>query len=722
MVKSAEATLDSVCDKLARRYPGEEALLQRAHSLVARVDAGLATRGVEACDLLADLRLDPPALAAAMVAELAIDGRLAADELREQLGADTQALVEGVLRVATFRWDRLDADVAESLRKMFIAVAADVRVVIVALALRLRDMRGLRSRPDDQRRHVARETLEIYAPLANRLGIFQLKWELEDLALRELEPDIYRQIGAALAARRDERTGFIHEAIDVLEKKLAEVEIAGKISGRPKHIYSIYKKMLRKRVGFDEIYDVSAVRVLVDSVPDCYAVLGIVHSLWTPISGEFDDYIAKPKPNGYQSLHTAIVGPGGRPLEVQIRTHEMHTFGEYGVAAHWAYKESRKAGRDADAKFNFLRQLMDWQKEVVDPRDIVASLKTDIFQDQVYVFTPGGDVFDLPLGATPVDFAYRVHTGVGHRTRGALVNGTIVPLDHKLATGDRVEILTHKKEQPSRDWLNPQLGYVVTSGARQKIRQWFRQQGREAAIQQGRESLERELRRLGIDRPRFEDYVALVPKISSVDDLLAAIGFGDIATASVATKVLDAERALASAEAEAEAARLAALAPVPEPKKAPASRPAAAAGGVSIDGVDGVLSHPARCCTPVPGDDVIGYITRGRGIAIHRRDCPNIVSSPEPERFIEISWGQNRSRYPATIAIQASDRVGLLRDISEVFADLGVSMTQTTVTTNRKDQSALITAVLEVSSNEQLVRILGRIERVPSVLKARRQR
>ncbi|MBK9757434.1 MAG: bifunctional (p)ppGpp synthetase/guanosine-3',5'-bis(diphosphate) 3'-pyrophosphohydrolase [Nannocystis sp.] len=722
MVKPAEATLDSVCDKLSRSYPGEAPLLQRAHAAVARVDADAATRGIEACDLLADLRLDPPALAAAMVAELAIDGRLALPDIREQLGEDTQGLVDGVLRVATFRWDRLDADVAESLRKMFIAVAADVRVVIVALALRLRDMRGLRSRPDEQRRHVARETLEIYAPLANRLGIFQLKWELEDLALRELEPDIYRQIGAALAARRDERTGFIHEAITVLEQKLAESEIAGKISGRPKHIYSIYKKMLRKRVGFDEIYDVSAVRVLVDTIPNCYAVLGIVHSLWTPISGEFDDYIAKPKPNGYQSLHTAIVGPGGRPLEVQIRTQEMHTFGEYGVAAHWAYKESRKAGRQADAKFNWLRQLMDWQKEVVDPRDIVASLKTDIFQDQVYVFTPGGDVFDLPLGATPVDFAYRVHTNVGHRCRGALVNGQIVPLDHKLATGDRVEILTHKKEQPSRDWLSPQLGYVVTSGARQKIRQWFRLQGRDAAIQQGRESLERELRRLGIDRPRFEDYVALVPKISSVDDLLAAIGFGDIATASVATKVLDAERAAAAAEAEAEAARVAAAAPPPEPKQAAPSRPAAAAGGVSIDGVEGVLSHPARCCTPVPGDDVIGYITRGRGIAIHRRDCPNIVSSPEPERLIDISWGQNRSRYPATIAIQASDRVGLLRDISEVFADLGVSMTQTTVTTNRKDQTALITAVLEVSSNEQLVRILGRIERVPSVHKARRQR
>ena len=718
MVKPAEASLDSVADKLARSHPEGPPLLRAAYAAAHAIDPAAAEAGLAACDLLADLRLDPPALAAAMVAGVAGDGRSFADEL----GKDTQALVDGVGRVATFRWDRLDADVAESLRKMFMAVAADVRVVIVALALRLRDMRGLRARPDDERRRVARETLEIYAPLANRLGIFQLKWELEDLALRELEPEIYKEIGQALAAKRDERTGYIQEAKDALEKTLADAGIDAKISGRPKHIYSIYKKMQRKRVGFDEIYDVSAVRVLVDTIPNCYAVLGVVHSLWTPISGEFDDYIAKPKSNGYQSLHTAIVGPGRRPLEVQIRTHEMHQFGEYGVAAHWAYKENRKTARLADEKFNWLRQLIDWQKEVTDPRELVESLKTDIFHDQVYVFTPGGDVVDLALGATPVDFAYRIHTNVGHRTRGALVNGQIVPLDHKLATGDRVEILTHKNQQPSRDWLNPQSGYVVTSSARQKIRQWFRLQGRDAAIQQGRESLEREFKRLGIDRPKLEEFVALFPNLTSVDDLLAAVGFGDIATSTVATRALDAERAVteaAAAEAARAAALAAALAPTPETKKT--GKPAAA-GGVSIDGTDGVLSHPARCCTPVPGDDVIGYITRGRGIAIHRRDCPNIISTSEPERLIEIAWGEHRSRYPATILVQATDRVGLLRDISDVFADLGVSMSHTNVTTNKKDHTATITATLEVSSNEQLLRILHKVERVPSVLKARRQR
>ncbi|MCY1004930.1 bifunctional (p)ppGpp synthetase/guanosine-3',5'-bis(diphosphate) 3'-pyrophosphohydrolase [Nannocystis pusilla] len=730
MVKAAESNLDSLREKIAGRYSDGAVLVGKAHALAEAGDAAAAQRGVVASDMLTELRLDPPALAAAMVADAAISGTIKLEAIGEALGADTQAIVDGVRRVATMRWDRTAGDDGESLRKMFMAIAADVRVVIVALALRLRDMRALRSLADEaERRRIARETLEIYAPLANRLGIFHLKWELEDLCLRELEPDIYRQIGAALAAKRDERDGMIRDAILTLQARLEEAGIHGKISGRPKHIYSIYKKMQRKRVSFAEIYDVSAVRVLVDSVPDCYAVLGIVHGLWTPIAGEFDDYIARPKPNGYQSLHTAIVGPGGRSLEVQIRTAEMHQFGEYGVAAHWAYKESRKAGRLADAKFNWLRQLIDWQKEVTDPHDMVESLKTDIFQDQVYVFTPGGDVIDLPVGATAVDFAYRVHTDVGHRCRGALVNGQIVPLDHKLQTGDRVEILTQKTPQPSRDWLSPQLGYVITSSARHKIRQWFRQQGREAAIVQGRESLERELKRVGIERPRHDEYVKLFANHNTPEELFSAIGFGDIATQAVAAKILDAERAQQeAAKLAAEAARLAAAAtsshsaPVPEASpKRPTSKPAAA-GGVSVEGQAGVLSHPARCCTPVPGDAVIGYITRGRGIAIHRRDCPNILSSPEPERLIEIAWGnENRRRYPVTVLIQGSDRIGLLRDIVEVFADLGINVSGTTVTTNKKEQSASISATLEVSSNEQLVRVLAKIERVPGVERARRQ-
>ncbi|HRI07692.1 MAG TPA: TGS domain-containing protein, partial [Nannocystaceae bacterium] len=424
--------------------------------------------------------------------------------------------------------------------------------------------------------------------------------------------------------------------------------------------------------------------------------------------------------NGYQSLHTAVVGPGGKALEVQIRTAEMHQLGEFGVAAHWRYKENRRANRLADERFNWLRQLMDWQKDVTDPRDFVESLKTDIFQDQVYVFTPTGDVIDLAVGATPVDFAYRVHTSVGHRCRGALINGQIVPLDHKLQTGDRVEILTHKGEQPSRDWLNPQLGYVHTGSARQKIRQWFRQQGREAAIVQGQGLLERELRRAGLERYKTDDVAALVEQRG--EDLLAAIGYGDTTSGAVVAKVLDHEREQARQQKLAEEA--AALTAPPEPTRRQVQAAAKAKGGaagVSIAGVSDILSHPARCCTPVPGDPVIGYITRGRGVAIHRRDCPNIVSSPEPERLIEVDWGHARGRtYPVPITVVGRDRPGLMRDILDVISDFGVNLGHASMSANKREGTATLSATLEVQSNEQVVRILNKIERVADVDRARR--
>ncbi|MCA9719619.1 MAG: bifunctional (p)ppGpp synthetase/guanosine-3',5'-bis(diphosphate) 3'-pyrophosphohydrolase, partial [Myxococcales bacterium] len=637
------------------------------------------------------------------------DGALELEEIGARYGEDVRELVDGVRRLGRMRWDKLDASQAESMRKMFLAMAADVRVVIVALALRVRDMRALGERSTEERRRQARETLEIFAPLANRLGIFLLKWELEDLSLRELEPEIYRDLGKQLAQKRIERTAFIDEVIGVLRARLAEAGITGvSISGRPKHIYSIYKKMQRKQVGFDEIYDVSAVRVIVDRVEQCYAALGVVHSLWTPIPGEFDDYIARPKGNGYQSLHTAVAGPGGRGVEVQIRTHEMHYLGEYGVAAHWRYKEGNKSSRLADEKFNFLRQLMDWQKDVSDPRELVDSLKTDIFQDQVYVFTPQGDVVDLPRGATPVDFAYRIHTSVGHRCRGALVNGQIVPLDHKLKTADRVEILTHKRAQPRRDWLNPQLGYVHSPSARQKIRHWFRQQGRDDAITQGRELLDRELKRAGVERPRYEEIAAQLGH-ERVDDLLAAVGFGNMTSQTVATKYLDAEAAKRPA-------------PPPEPPPPPRApeRPRKTKG-VSVGGVDDILSRPARCCTPVPGDKVVGYITRGKGIILHRQDCPNIISHPEPERLVDVEWGrEGRETYPVTFLIEALDRPGAMRDITTVAADMSVNMSSLRFT-DRKDGTAVIELVLEVRSNDQVVRLLNKFERVPAVVRARRR-
>ena len=724
MVKASESTtFEAIAERVAGHYDAAAAaLLGRARDLVAPRDPDGLAAALPAADLLAGLRVDPPAVAAALVVQAAIDGAVDGEAIRAALGDEVAALCDGVRKLVLMRWDRLDGGAVESLRKMFLAIAADVRVVLVALALRLQDMRGLREEAGGERRRIARETLEIYAPLANRLGIFALKWELEDLCLRELEPEIYKEISAGLAATREQREGLIAEAIGALRQRLAEAEIDGKISGRPKHIYSIYKKMQRKRVGLDEIYDASAVRVIVDEVPHCYAALGLVHSLWTPISGEFDDYIAKPKGNGYQSLHTAVIGPGGRALEIQIRTQEMHQLGEFGVAAHWRYKENRRANRLADERFNWLRQLMDWQKEVTDPRDFVESLKTDIFQDQVYVFTPTGDVIDLSVGATPVDFAYRVHTSIGHRCRGALVNGQIVPLDHKLQTGDRVEILTHKAEQPSRDWLSPHLGYVHTASARHKIKAWFRQQGREPAIAQGRDLLERELKRAGLERVKVEDAAAIV-EARGVDELLAAIGFGDTTSAGVVARVLDVERERARQQRLHEEA--AAVAANPEPTRRQAQAAAKAKGGaagVSIAGVSDILSHPARCCTPVPGDPVVGYITRGRGVAIHRRDCPNIVSSPEPERLIEVDWGHARGHtYPVPIAVLGRDRPGLMRDVLDVISDFGVNLGQASVSTNKREGTATIAAVLEVQSNEQVVRILNKIERIADVERARRQ-
>ncbi|MCA9707682.1 MAG: bifunctional (p)ppGpp synthetase/guanosine-3',5'-bis(diphosphate) 3'-pyrophosphohydrolase, partial [Myxococcales bacterium] len=594
---------------------------------------------------------------------------------------------------------------SENLRKMFLAMASDVRVVLIVLADRVHRMRTMGDLTRAQCDTLAHETMEVFAPLANRLGIWQIKWELEDLAFRQLQPDTYREIGKLLAEKRAARRDSIEQVMGVLQRKLAEADIPAQIMGRPKHIYSIYKKMKRKGLGFEEIYDVSAVRVLVEELGQCYAVLGLVHGLWSPISGEFDDYIAKPKSNFYRSLHTAVVGPGGRNLEVQIRTHKMHEESEYGIAAHWRYKEGNKANRRFDEKINWLRQLMEWQKDVTDPSDLAASLKTDVFGDQVYVFTPTGEVLDLPQGATPIDFAYRIHTQVGHRCRGAKVGGQIVTLDYELQTGDRVEIITAKNAKPSRDWLNPHLGYVKTAGARAKIRQHFRAQARDTSIGQGRDLVDRELRRLGVEASY--DRVAQLCGYDDTPEFLARLGFGDVSTQHVASRLLEAERERKQAQA-----------PVAAPR--PARKPRATSG-VSIGGVDDVMSSPAKCCHPVPGDPVIGYVTRGRGLVIHRRDCPNVQSHPEPERLMEVDWGATLGDvYPVKVQVQAADRAGLLRDIAEVVSREGVNMRSASADDPGKDGQATLWATLDIRGSEQLLRVLSRIEQLPYVRSVRR--
>jgi len=704
MADRTQVTADQLEQRLAEAYPDEEraAATQALHATVALRSASALNRATDVATLLLDLRLDAPTITAGLLLGHPGDP----GPFEERFGTEVVGLLEGVQRLEQIEWDHLEREAAENLRKMFLAMASDVRVVLIALADRVHLMRTMGDQTAAHCDKLANDTMEVFAPLANRLGIWQVKWELEDLAFRQLEPKTYREIGKLLAEKRAERRAAIDEVMRVLERELARADIPAQIMGRPKHIYSIYKKMHRKGLGFEEIYDVSAVRVLVEELGQCYAVLGLVHGLWSPIRGEFDDYIAKPKSNFYRSLHTAVVGPGGRNLEVQIRTQHMHEQSEYGIAAHWRYKEGNRANRRFDEKINWLRQLMEWQKEVTDPADLAASLKSDVFGEQVFVFTPTGEVIDLPQGATPIDFAYRIHTQVGHRCRGAKVGGQIVTLDTELQTGDRVEIITAKNAKPSRDWLNPHLGYVKSAGARAKIRQHFRAQARDTSIGQGRDLVDRELRRLGVEAGY--DRVAQLCGHDDTTEFLARLGFGDVSTQHVASRLLEAER---ERKKETE--------PPPAAKPSAPKRPASPTG-VSIGGVDDVMSSPAKCCHPVPGDPVIGYVARGRGLIIHRRDCPNLRNHPEPERLMDLEWGSKLDeRYPVKIQVLASDRAGLLRDIADVVSREGVNMRSASADGSEGGHASL-TATLEIRGSDQLLRVLSRLEQLPYVHSVRR--
>jgi GTP pyrophosphokinase len=661
--------------------------------------------------ILAELCLDSPTVAAGLLHDVVEDSLISVEDLERDFGAEVSSLVDGVTKLGEIELSKMggltfDEKESESLRKMFLAMFRDVRVVLIKLADRLHNMRTLSSLPEDRRQRIARETLEIFAPLANRLGIWQWKWELEDLGFRYLNPRRYREIAQLVAERRAARERDIQHYIDILCQKLAEEDIpSDHISGRPKHIYSIHRKMERKGLPFDQIHDMRGVRVIVDSVAQCYRVLGIVHGLWRPIPGEFDDYIATPKDNMYRSLHTAVVADDGKTLEVQIRTHDMDETAEYGIAAHWRYKEGRKQ-RDLEfeQKISWLRQLMEWRQDVTDASEFVASLKTDVFQDRVYTFTPKGDVIDLPTGSTPIDFAYHIHTEIGHRCRGAKVNGKLVGLDYQLKNGDQVSILSAKRGGPSRDWLNPVLGYVKTSRARSKIRQWFRRQDRDKNVAQGRELLERELKRLDVAGMAHER-VAQLFQHDKLGDFLAALGYGDVNSQQIATRIIEAER---QEKAKEEALKLPTL-----------PQPTVVGEGVTVRGTGGLLTHLARCCSPVPGDDIIGYVTRGRGVTVHRRDCPNMLRVDEPERMIEVGWGAEKQTYPVTIQIMAYDRSGLMRDIAALVAAADINVTSLNVTTVKN--IATFHATLEISDVAQLSSVLTRIERLPNVVEARRQ-
>ncbi len=742
-------TLDELIERLPRTYSEEDIqyirkafqMANEAHADTPRASGEpyiihpLAVAGI-----LADLRLDARAIAAGLLHDVAEDTSVSIEEIGKMFGADVGMLVDGVTKLEKIgrigrgegkddqgdgaadgakdghkdapqpaSSPRLRSQRDETLRKLFLAMSKDIRVVLIKLADRLHNVRTLGALKEHKRRRIARETLEIYAPLANRLGIWQIKWQLEDGAFRWLEPEIYKKIAGDLQRRREERTAFINNVVNIIQSELQKQGLTAVVEGRPKHIYSIYRKMQRKGVELEQVYDTEAVRIMVDEVSDCYIAFGAIHSLWRPIPGEFDDYIANPKDNMYRSLHTAVVGPESHSLEVQIRTHEMHRSAELGIAAHWRYKEQVKRDVEFENKLAWLRGLMmDWQSEVTDASEFVDSMQTDVFADRVYVFTPQGDLKDLSAGSTPIDFAYMVHTEVGHRCRGARVNGKLVSLDFRLRNGDMVEIITSKRGGPSRDWMNPSLGFTKTNRARAKIRQWFRKQSREENIQQGLETLNRELKRLNIERSH--DSIARLFGHDKVDDFYAALGFGDINTQQVASKVLDMDR---KEKDEASSQDDSIYTPATS----------VLAEGVTVLGVADLLNRTAMCCNPMPGQEIIGYVTRGRGVTIHRATCPNVAHmiKKDPARIVEVSWGQATERtHPVHIRVEAYDRSGLLRDIANLVASERINMLDARATTGFKGNLAEVEATLQIKDAEQLSRILARIERLPNVTEVRR--
>ena len=660
---------------------------------------------VETALILAELQLDASSIIAALLHDVPENCGVAITEVEATFGAEIAKLVDGTTKLGKLS---LSGEVVattesqmENLRKMLVAMAEDLRVVFIKLADRLHNMRTLEALSPEKQQRIARETLEIYAPLSHRLGIWELKWQLEDLSFRYLEPEKYRKVARLIAARRAQRERLIARAIQILGDEFDKVGLKAEISGRPKHIYSIYQKMEKYSAlgkNFDDIHDLLALRVLVNTMPDCYSAVGIIHSLWRPLPGEFDDYIATPKPNGYQSLHTAVMYEA-TPLEIQIRTQEMRHIAEYGVAAHWRYKEGEKKDTQFEERIGWLRQLIEWHRELSGAEEFLESVKTDIFIDQVFVYTPKGEIKDLPKGATPLDFAYRIHTELGHHCIGTKVNGRLVPLNYQLKNGDVVEIMTAKGDRaPSRDWLNPQLGHVKTSHAREKIRQWFRKQERTDNIEHGRQILDKEMRRLGI-RLTERGELAKLFKYDSVDDFLAAIGYGGISTHQIAAK----------------------LSAQPEPPKALAgvTLPKQTVSSVKVLGVGDMLTHLSQCCHPVPGDNIIGYITRSRGVSIHRQDCYNILHEDEKERLVPVEWGPTDSLYPVNIHVEAWDRVGLMRDITTILAEEKVNITAAS-SISHDDHTVSEYFTIETKGLAQLSRLLGKVEGVRGVINVTR--
>ncbi len=739
MKTSSPLSLADLLNQLPDYYTlTDRELIQRAYRLAEKAHAGQKRASGEpyvyhclaVAAILAEYSMPADIIAAGLLHDTVEDTSIKFEDLRRDFGEALANLVQGVTKLTQLprvsrgehqeealrksdeasnqiedeaaRRNRKRDLAAETLRKTFLAMDSDVRVVLIKLADRLHNMRTLGAFPQAKRRRIAQETLDIFAPLANRLGIWQIKWELEDLGFRYTNPEKYKEIAAQLAERRESREAEIQQISEAISRILASSGIKAEISGRSKHIYSIYHKMIEKGKSFDLVRDVRGIRLIVPDVAACYAVLGLIHTHWRPMPGEFDDYIAAPKDNFYQSLHTVIIYDDGKPVEVQIRTPEMNENAEIGIAAHWRYKEGGERGK-YDERINWLRRVMEWKQDVDDAQEFVDSMKTDVFKDRVYVFTPHGDIIDLPAGSTPIDFAYHVHTTVGDRCRGAKVNNKLVPLDYTLKTGEQVEILTAKQGGPSRDWLNTNLGLVHTQRARSKIKAWFKKQNREQNIAQGKEILEHEIQRLGLAELDEDGLRALAQNYGRTpEELFDALGCGDLTVGRVVNKLLEAK--------ESDDLLVA----------VPPSSEAISSEAVTVLGLKGLLTAMARCCNPTPGDEIIGYITRGHGATIHRQDCPNILRIKDRERLVKVSWGENVRTYPVPIRIRAYDRQGLMGDITTLLNSENVNIVDVQVGINKN--LADLRLSIEVRDIAQLSRMLARIENLPNVLEAQRVR
>jgi len=698
-VRTYDPSLDGswlmrVYDMANRAHEG-----QRRASGESYIEHPLAVAGI-----LADLEMDRQTIAAALLHDVVEDTSLTTEQVAAEFGEEIANLVDGVTKLTRIPYQSKEEAQVENLRKMFMAMAKDIRVIIIKLADRLHNMRTLGSLPPSKQLAIARETLDIYTPIAHRLGIWKIKWEMEDLCLRYIDPEGYREIVERVAKTRKERESTVETVIGSLNDEFKQLGIHAEIHGRPKHFYSIYTKMKKGR-DFSTIYDLTAIRIIVDSVKDCYAALGTVHALWTPLPGRFKDYIAMPKPNMYQSLHTTVVGPEGEPLEIQIRTWEMHRTSEYGIAAHWRYKEGGKADQ-FENKLSWLRALLEWQKDMRDSRVFMENLKLDLFDSQVFIFSPRGDVFSMPAGGTPLDFAYNVHTDVGNHCVGARVNGRIVPLDHTMQNGDICEILVNKSSgRPSLDWLS----IVKTSSAKHKIKQWFRKERREENVLAGQEAIEKELARQHISLSTLSgeiiERIAKRLNYPTPTDLFAAVGFGDASGTSVANRIKD----------ELKSDNVVAFQAITRPPSV-SRRVARKTSGIRIAGVDDVLVRLSKCCSPVPGDPIIGYVTIGKGVSVHRADCPNVAyMTATPERMLEATWvGKTEITHAVDIEVEALDRPALLQDVMAVFAELKTLVSSVTARVKR-DRHALVSLTVQIRDLEHLHAILRKLETLKDV-------